>query len=159
MSRAGSTVGRDSRGHLFVEPALVRLDDEVREGGADGLEQELLRIVQSEGSIEEAATAFSLSRKSDSQTEFYPMVSALLSLLGFDSGYSRAGVNAQRMDAWVYFEGDIVPIESKSPTEELSLSTKAVRQALENKIILLSRNECPPRFETTSLIVGYQIPK
>ena len=82
------------------------------------------------------------------------MVSGLFRLLGFDSGYSRAGVNSQRMDAWVYLEGDIVPIEIKSPTQELSLSTKAVRQALENKIILLSRSE----FETTSLIVGYQIP-
>ena len=48
VAQSGSTVGRDSRDHLFVEPALVRLDDEVREGGAEGLEQELLRIVQSE---------------------------------------------------------------------------------------------------------------
>ena len=158
VAQSGSTVGRDSRDHLFVEPALVLFDVEVREGGADDLKQELLRIFQSEGSIEEAATKFALSRKLDSQSEFYPMVSGLFRLLGFDSEYSRAGVNSQRMDAWVYLEGDMVPIEIKSPTEELSLSTKAVRQALENKIILLSRSECPPRFETTSLIVGYQIP-
>lgn len=50
------------------------------------------------------------------------------------------------------------PIEIKSPTEETHLSLKAIRQALENKVVLLSRetyHTCP---ETTSLVVGYYLP-
>jgi len=35
---------------------------------------------------------------------------------------------------------------------------KAVRQALENKVILLSRNSFPTILETTSLVVGYNLP-
>ena len=42
-------------------------------------------------------------------------------------------------DAYVKVNSVDIPIEIKSPTEEEFLSTKAVRQALENKIILLSR--------------------
>ena len=52
----------------------------------------------------------------------------------------------------------VVPIEIKSPSEELFLSTKAVRQAIENKVILLARGGLETKRELTSLIVGYQIP-
>ncbi|MDU4244089.1 MAG: hypothetical protein E7I00_00860, partial [Varibaculum cambriense] len=44
------------------------------------------------------------------------------------------------------------------PTEELHLSLKAVRQALENKVILLSRKTYPTQQDTTSLVVGYELP-
>ena len=49
-------------------------------------------------------------------------------------------------------------IEIKSPTEEQHLSLKAIRQALENKVILLSRGTHPTLPETTSLAVGYYLP-
>ena len=51
-----------------------------------------------------------------------------------------------------------VPIEIKSPSEEHFLSTKAVRQAIENKVILLARGGLDTAPELTSLIVGYKIP-
>lgn len=35
---------------------------------------------------------------------------------------------------------------------------KAIRQALENKVILLSRETYPTRVKTTSLAVGYYLP-
>lgn len=78
--------------------------------------------------------------------------------MGFKSDYSRAGVNYQRWDALVWLNNLAVPIEIKSPSEELFLSTKAVRQAIENKVILLARSELDTESEMTSLIVGYQIP-
>ena len=153
-----AVVGRDPRAHLFVEPAFVVQGDGSEQRGTDELADELTALRKASGSVDEAAAAFAKLRESDTLNEFYPLVSALFRLLGFESDNPRAGVNYQRMDAWVHLDGDITPIEIKSPTEELFLSTKAVRQALENKVILLSRGERTPRFDTTSLIVGYQIP-
>ena len=154
----GTVVGRDSRDHLFVEPAFVLQGDDGEDRGNNSLAEELRAIREASGSFDQAAMAFAYSRKSDTQKEFYPLISGLFRLLGFEADHSRAGVNYQRADAWVHLEGDMTPIEIKSPTEERFLSTKAVRQALENKVVLLSRGEQTPRFDTTSLIVGYQIP-
>lgn len=67
-------------------------------------------------------------------------------------------MNYQRWDASVTLSGYTAPIEIKSPTEELYVSTKAVRQAIENKVVLLARRGLPTTAELTSLIVGYQIP-
>jgi hypothetical protein len=89
------------------------------------------------------------------KTVFYPAVAELFQLAGYDCRLSRAGVNYSRNDALILLARDSVPIEIKSPGEELFLSVKGVRQALENKIILLSRNELPCARETTSLVVGY----
>ena len=155
---AGPVVGRGARNHLFVEPRFVPQVHDGRNGATSELEEELRVVSQEHPSAEEAATAFAQSRESDTQTEFYPLVSELFRLLGFESGNSRAGVNYQRWDGWVELDGTTAPIEIKSPTEERVLSTKAVRQALENKIILLARGGLDIRKDTTTLVVGYQIP-
>ncbi|MCZ4088758.1 hypothetical protein [Sinorhizobium psoraleae] len=55
-------------------------------------------------------------------------------------------------------DGYALPVEIKSPTEEIMLSTKAVRQALENKVILLSRGGLETRPELASLVVGNRLP-
>ena len=154
----GPVVGRGSRDHLFVVPRFVLQEHGGRNGESSQLEEELRVLRQEHPSAEEAATAFAQSRELDSQTEFYPLVSGLFRLLGFESGNSRAGVNYQRWDGWVELEGTAAPIEIKSPTEEIVLSTKAVRQALENKVVLLARGGLDTRMDTTTLIVGYQIP-
>ena len=154
----GTAVGRNPRDHLFVKPTLVIQEDGGEEQGTDELAKELIALHEANESVDEAAAAFAKSRETDTLNEFYPLVSKLFRLLGFEADNSRAGVNYQRLDGWVCLEGDLTPIEIKSPTEELFLSTKAVRQAIENKVILLSRGEKTPRFDTTSLIVGYQIP-
>lgn len=51
-----------------------------------------------------------------------------------------------------------IPIEIKSPTEKLFISIKAVRQALENKVILLSRKSHTTDWKTATLAVGYNPP-
>lgn len=48
-----------------------------------------------------------------------------------------------------------IPIEIKSPTEEMHISVKAIRQALENKIILLSRKTYITTNECSTYAVGY----
>lgn len=90
--------------------------------------------------------------------KFYPLVASLFRIIGYDCAHSRAGVNYERWDAIIIGQTDTIPIEIKSPGEEEFISVKAVRQALENKIILLSRNSFPTILETTSLVVGYNLP-
>ena len=78
--------------------------------------------------------------------------------MGLRCSYSRTGDNGSRWDAIIEDEKRSIPIEIKSPTEEEHLSIKAIRQALENKIILLSRKTFKTDKETSSLAVGYYLP-
>lgn len=154
---ASGIVGRGSRDHLFVEPRFVR---RVASSNATRLplDRELRQVRIVHKSDEEAAAAFATAHATDTQTIFYPLVSELFQLMGFRSDYSRAGVNYQRWDACVWLNDFALPIEIKSPTEEAFLSTKAIRQALENKVILLARGGLNTHRDHASLIVGYQLP-
>ncbi len=71
---------------------------------------------------------------------------------------SRQGDNGARWDAIITSPLPAIPIEIKSPGEEERISIKAVKQALENKIILLSRKTYNTTEEATSLVVGYKCP-
>ena len=159
-SLSAAQVGRDSRDHLFVKPHFVTgLDHSTAKDAATvSLRTELTDFYKNYGTEKQAAQAFALSRSTDTQTQFYPLISQLFRILGLKSDYSRAGVNYQRWDACVWLDEVALPIEIKSPTEERFLSTKAIRQALENKIVLLSRGGLQTLKETTSLIVGFQVP-
>jgi hypothetical protein len=105
-----------------------------------------------------AALAFKTSYCNSNKDVFYPLVADLFSIIGFDCKASRHGVNYERSDAFISHPKESIPIEIKSPGEELNISTKGVRQALENKVILLSREYQPTLPETTSLVVGFDLP-
>lgn len=158
-ARAGTVGpdGRDDRSHLFVPPMLVAAAT-MTEAGSISLRAELEALLKQHSSIPAAAIAFADNHAKDTQTAFYPLVTHLFEVLGFRSDYSRAGVNYQRWDACVWVGTDALPVEIKSPTEELYLSTKAVRQALENKVVLLARGGLETRRELTSLVVGNRLP-
>ena len=94
----------------------------------------------------------------DTQTRFYPFIAMLFRIMGLDCQASRPGDNGARWDAIIVDKNQSIPIEIKSPTEEQHLSLKAIRQALENKVILLSRKTHPTKPETTTLAVGYYLP-
>lgn len=96
--------------------------------------------------------------RSATKEVFYPLVADLFTILGFKCHASRAGINYERWDAIAVDNDYSIPIEIKSPTEELFLSVKAVRQALENKIILLSRKSYATDWDTVTLAVGYNPP-
>lgn len=89
---------------------------------------------------------------------FYPLITRLFNAIGYDCKLSRTGVNYERWDAIINDKYHSIPIEIKSPGEERFLSVKAIRQALENKIILLSRSTYPTKFHDTSLVVCYNLP-
>lgn len=93
------------------------------------------------------------------QKEFYPLVADLLAItFNTDIRLPQAGVNNERFDIIIDSPDSSIPIEVKSPTEELMLSTKSVRQALENKIILLSRKHYLTTESMTSMVIGFNIP-
>jgi hypothetical protein len=92
------------------------------------------------------------------QTTFYPLIATLFKIMGFNCIFSRPGDNGARWDAIIDDPIRSIPIEIKSPTEEQYLSIKAIRQALENKIILLSRKTYITAPEVTTLAVGYYMP-
>lgn len=92
------------------------------------------------------------------QTTFYPLIATLFKIMGFRCAFSRPGDNGARWDAIIDDPVRSIPIEIKSPTEEQHLSVKAIRQALENKIILLSRQTYATTPEVSTLAVGYYMP-
>lgn len=92
------------------------------------------------------------------QTTFYPLIATLFKVIGFKCSFSRPGDNGARWDAIIEDSVRSIPIEIKSPTEETHLSIKAIRQALENKIILLSRKTFSTTSDVSTLAVGYYMP-
>ena len=154
----GVDVGRGRQDHLFVTPTFVTGRANFEGTELETLKTELCAVRKEHPSINEAARSFAQSRCQDTQTQFYPLVVNLFRLMGFRSEFSRAGVNYQRWDACVWMDNSAIPIEIKSPAEEICLSTKAIRQAIENKVILLSRGGLETRREFSTLVVGFQIP-
>ncbi|MCY7714228.1 hypothetical protein MH052_14650 [Bacillus altitudinis] len=93
------------------------------------------------------------------QTHFYPLVADLFEIIfNLNARTPQAGVNNERFDVIIPDENFSIPVEVKSPTEEIMLSVKAVRQALENKIILLSRKNYITDKSISSIAVGFNIP-
>lgn len=89
------------------------------------------------------------------QDTFYPLVGSLLTTLGLPTRVTRRGDTGVRFDAVILFDDSAVPIEIKSPTEVDAASIKAVQQALENRIVLLSRRLYSTNSTSTSLVVSY----
>jgi hypothetical protein len=119
---------------------------------------QLRTILRPGRNIQTAAEEVVARFENANKGEFYPTVAELLCLLGYHCDVSRGGVNYQRCDAFITHPTDSVPVEIKSPGEERFISVKGVRQALENKVILLSRKAAPTKLQTTSLVVGYLPP-
>lgn len=91
---------------------------------------------------------------------FYPLIGTSLESIGFEQCYvHRAGDTNMRFDAAIVESNQSIPIEIKSPAEIPYINTKSIRQALENKIILHSRNFYKAKEAHTSLAIGYKYPK
>jgi hypothetical protein len=114
--------------------------------------------VRFKGNLYQVANYMAEKFMKSNKDEFYPLIARLFRALGYNCEHSRHGVNYQRWDALITDPTYSIPIEIKSPGEEVFISVKAVRQALENKIVLLSRKHSPTHPTTTSLVVGYKCP-
>lgn len=63
-----------------------------------------------------------------------------------------------RYDVMIPDDENSIPVEVKSPTEEEMLSVKAIRQALENKVLLLARKPFLTTYEESSIACGFRLP-
>jgi hypothetical protein len=148
--------GRESRKLSTVR--VTRSTRDLPQASHGPIETRIRGLIAQKHSIRQVAQTLMNEFKDSNRDSFYPAVSELFRCIGYDCQTSRGGVNYQRADALINHPTDSVPIEIKSPTEEYLISVNGVRQALENKIILLARHAAPTRRETTSLVVGFLLP-
>jgi predicted 3-demethylubiquinone-9 3-methyltransferase (glyoxalase superfamily) len=92
------------------------------------------------------------------KVDFYALIESLFNELGFNCFNSRYGTNAERWDSKILYNNKIIPLEIKSPAEEIFLNIKGIRQALENKIILHSRYQKSSDINYSTLLVGFKYP-
>lgn len=88
--------------------------------------------------------------KTSGKATFYPFIHSLFQTMGLDCRGEQL-----RADAYIQFDGHIIPAEIKSCTETLVYNLKGVRQALENKIFFYENEE---DFRYASLLIGYDHP-
>ncbi len=115
-------------------------------------------LLQTGASPETVAQQIFANVRYDTQETYYPFIAVLFSVFGLNCHASRAGINYERWDAIIVDAHCSIPIEIKSPTEEEYISIKAVRQALENKVVLLSRKAYRTDIHTVTMAVGYRPP-
>ena len=118
----------------------------------------VMQLNKKSKSIAQIAETLVIEHSKDNKDEFYPLVEVLFRIIGVDCHKSRDGVNGERWDAMIRDSYRSIPIEIKSPGEEENISIKAIRQALENKIVLLSRKTYSTGKEVSSFAVGYKAP-
>lgn len=117
------------------------------------------RINNSNMDEDKAVNIFLNDIKLMKQSDFYPLVANLLGFVFNREAFPpSAGNNNMRYDVMIPDNDYSIPVEVKSPTEEEMLSVKAIRQALENKILLLARKPYPTTFEISSFACGFKLP-
>ena len=117
------------------------------------------RLNDSNGNTENAIKKFVNDISTMKQTDFYPLIADLLGFIfNRDAFAPSAGNNNMRYDVMIPDDKYSIPVEVKSPTEEEMLSVKAIRQALENKVLLLARKPYSTIFDVSSIACGYKVP-
>lgn len=92
--------------------------------------------------------------------EFYDIIGLILKHIGFKNAHvSRGGDVNNRMDAIIIDDENSIPIEIKSPGESKEINIKSIRQACENKVIILSRKFYQTTNDTTSLAIAFRYPQ
>ena len=92
------------------------------------------------------------------QSNFYPLVASLFTLMGSPVWRPVQGDTNNRVDLILIDEVDSIPVEVKSQTEVSVINVKSIQQALENKVIMDSRKFLPTNQSSSTLVVGYNYP-
>jgi len=135
-----------------IIPVDIRIDNKTNEFSKKI--QSLLKT----NSQQETALLIKQEAIKYTKENFYPLIGDIFNSIGIRCVIPPHGQNSKRWDAILLSDTDSIPIEIKSPTEELHISVKAVRQALENKIILQSRKAEPNQWNTSTYVVGFELP-
>jgi len=153
----------NARRYIFKSSKEVELVDasgsKIRHNKAASILLDMLN--ESAGNVDVAAKRINETIASMKQADFYPFVAELFQvILASDARAPQAGVNNERFDVIIPNGEYSIPVEVKSPTEEMMISVKAIRQAVENKIVMVSRYSTPypTHFDISTFAVGYTIP-
>lgn len=145
--------------HTFKSEIVV--ESKINEPSKNEITNRIIqeRIKDSNGNIEEAVSLFVTEVSVMKQSDFYPLIADLMGFVfNRDAFAPSAGNNNMRYDVMIPDDKYSIPVEVKSPTEEEMLSVKAIRQSLENKVLLLARKPYPTVFEVSSIACGYKLP-
>jgi len=102
--------------------------------------------------------ALASSEIRDLAIDFYNKIGEIFEYLDLNISVTREGDVNCRFDATLIDPNFSIPIEIKSPREDLEINIKAVRQAFENKIVILSRLFYTTSPEITSLAIAFSYP-
>lgn len=117
------------------------------------------RLLNTNTNVHKAINIFMEDIVAMKQTEFYPLVADLLGyIFNRDAFAPSAGNNNMRYDVMIPDDAYSIPVEVKSPTEEEMLSVKAIRQATENKVLLLARKPYKTSYEVSTFACGFKLP-
>lgn len=109
--------------------------------------------------VDDAVEVFLREIEKMKQDKCYPLIADLLGFIFDREAFAPpAGNNNMRYDVMIPDETYSIPVEVKSPTEIPMISTKAIRQALENKVLLLARKPFPTTYEISSFACGFLLP-
>lgn len=111
-----------------------------------------------ESNSEEEFIVLASSEINDLAIDFYNKIGEIFSALDLYISVTREGDVNCRFDATLIDSEFSIPIEIKSPREDEEINIKAIRQAFENKIVLLSREFYSTTPETTSLAIAFSYP-
>lgn len=156
------SVGKsDSKNYTFESAKSVGLLDKESSKHSRTKAKLLDTLAEANNNTSLAVSAVDSLAINMKQSEFYPFVADLFQIiLDSEARAPQAGVNNERFDVIIPDSEYSIPAEVKSPTEEMMLSVKAIRQAVENKVVLLSRytQHYPTQLNISSFAVGFNIP-
>ncbi len=117
------------------------------------------RLTNTNSNVHKAIDIFMKDIVTMKQTDFYPLVADLLGYVFNREAFApSAGNNNMRYDVMIPDDAYSIPVEVKSPTEEEMLSVKAIRQATENKVLLLARKPYKTSYEVSTFAFGFKLP-
>ncbi len=142
--------------HIELDTTVLSNDHEVNQ--ENDFYESVVQMFDIHGN-DEIVEILKESYRAYTKDQYYPLIGEIFTSIGLRCDIPPHGVNSRRWDAIILSSDDSIPIEIKSPTEELHLSVKAIRQALENKIILQSRQAEKNKRPTATLAIGFELPK
>lgn len=151
----------DANVALFTEIRALdqTTEKEIKPKPLSKISEDIQQAYASTANIEAAIDKVFGEYSNSDRRLFYPAVADLFTIIGISCEEPRHGQNAARWDAMGEYDGNSIPSEIKSPREEMQISVKAIRQALENKVIALAgRAPLETKLDYTSFAVGYEMP-
>lgn len=158
---ASKNASHSSKGDIRRLKLISKITTDIQNSKTDAIAYYISHVNDLMGhstSIINVVNTIIKEHQKDNMDQYYSFIVMLFRIMGLDCKLGRHGDNSSRMDAIIVDDCRSIPIEIKSPGETEYVNVKAIRQALENKIILLSRKEYKTTVRVPSFAIGYKLP-